>query len=143
MHIEKNFPFYWEMFPIHTGKHFPLPLDSFPLSSGKLFSSLLGTVSYSYWELFFISINFPTVKQKDVFGHEYLLGFSNQDITREYFKGETLPERFKRGKLFPDDYPRILKNIHPCPKWPTGSGKVSTPRFLGAPINFCYISFLI
>ena len=22
------------------------------------------------------------------------------------------------------------------PKWPTGSGKVSTPRFWGAPVNF-------
>ena len=24
-----------------------------------------------------------------------------------------------------------------APKWPTGSGKVSTPRFLGASVNFC------
>ena len=23
-----------------------------------------------------------------------------------------------------------------APKWPTGSGKVSTPRFLGGPVNF-------
>ena len=23
-----------------------------------------------------------------------------------------------------------------APKWPTGSGKVSTPRFWGAPVNF-------
>ena len=29
------------------------------------------------------------------------------------------------------------------PKWPTGSGKGSNPRLLGAPVNFCYISFLI
>ena len=24
-----------------------------------------------------------------------------------------------------------------APKWPTGSGKLSTPRFWGAPVNFC------
>ena len=33
---------------------------------------------------------------------------------RKSYKGETLPERVKIGKLFPDDYPRIPKNIHPC-----------------------------
>ena len=26
-------------------------------------------------------------------------------------------------------------------KWPTGSGKVSTPRFLDAPVNFPKIGF--
>ena len=30
-----------------------------------------------------------------------------------------------------------------APKWPTGSGKGSNPRLLGAPVNFCKISFLI
>ena len=30
-----------------------------------------------------------------------------------------------------------------APKWPTGSGKVSTPRFLGILSNFRLISFLI
>ena len=29
------------------------------------------------------------------------------------------------------------------PKWLTGSGEVSNPRFLGSPVNFCKISFLI
>ena len=29
------------------------------------------------------------------------------------------------------------------PTWPTGSGKGSNPRLLGALINFCKLSFLI
>ena len=29
------------------------------------------------------------------------------------------------------------------PKWPTGSGKGSMSRFLGAPVNFCRINFLM
>ena len=38
---------------------------------------------------------------------------------------------------------KIENDRQGAPKWPTGSGKVPTPRFLGAPANFCYISFLI
>ena len=28
-------------------------------------------------------------------------------------------------------------------RWPTGPGKGSTDGFLGAPVNFCFVSFLI
>ena len=39
--------------------------------------------------------------------------------------------------------PQNPKWVPGAPKWPTGSGKGCTPRFLGAPVNFRKISFLI
>ena len=33
--------------------------------------------------------------------------------------------------------PGALGHTLQNPKWLTGSGEVSTPRFVGAPINFC------
>ena len=38
---------------------------------------------------------------------------------------------------------KIQNGRQGAPKWQRGSGKVSTPRFLGVPVNFCKISFLI
>ena len=38
---------------------------------------------------------------------------------------------------------KIQNGRQGVPKWPTGSGKGSTPKLLGTPINFLYISFLI
>ena len=32
---------------------------------------------------------------------------------------------------------KIQNGHYEAPKWPTGSGKVSNHRFLGAPVNFC------
>ena len=32
---------------------------------------------------------------------------------------------------------KIQNGRQGAPKWPTGSGKWCTPRFLGAPVNFC------
>ena len=37
----------------------------------------------------------------------------------------------------------IQYGLHKAPEWLTGSGKGCIPRFLGAPVNFCKISFLI
>ena len=31
---------------------------------------------------------------------------------------------------------KIQNDRHGAPKWQRGSGKVSTPRFLGVPVNF-------
>ena len=36
---------------------------------------------------------------------------------------------------------KIQNGRQGAPKWPTGSGKGSTPRFWGAPVNFLEISF--
>ena len=106
---------YREMFPILLGN------GSFPLFSGKLFPFivvksllfLLGKPFHSHQDTF---PNFPisTVKQHKLFQQCYLGFFANQDKMRKSFKEEILPKRFKRGKLFPDDFPQILKNIHPC-----------------------------
>ena len=38
---------------------------------------------------------------------------------------------------------KIQNGPQGAPKKPTGSGKGYTPKFLGAPVNFCKISFLI
>ena len=38
---------------------------------------------------------------------------------------------------------KIQNGCQGAPKWPTGSGKGSNPRILGAPINFRKIIFLI
>jgi len=32
---------------------------------------------------------------------------------------------------------KIQNGRQGAPKWPTGSGKGSNPRLLGAPVNFC------
>ena len=43
------------------------------------------------------------------------------------------------GTRSPPATPHRLQRRTTCqwaPKWPTGSGKVSTPRFWGAPVNF-------
>ena len=43
------------------------------------------------------------------------------------------------GTRSPPATPHRLQRRTSCqwaPKWPTGSGKVSTPRFWGAPVNF-------
>ena len=43
------------------------------------------------------------------------------------------------GTRSPPATPHRLQCRTACqwaPKWPTGSGKVSTPRFWGAPVNF-------
>merc|ERR1711954_614790 len=55
------------------------------------------------------------------------------------------------NKFFDPSTPCISTNQRPrnpkwspgAPKWPTGSGKGANPRLLGAPVNFCLISFLI
>ena len=36
---------------------------------------------------------------------------------------------------------KIKNGRQGAPKWPTGSGKGSSPRFLGATVNYCLISF--
>ena len=38
---------------------------------------------------------------------------------------------------------KIQNGRNGAPKWPMGSGKVPTSRFLGGPVKFCSISFLI
>ena len=43
------------------------------------------------------------------------------------------------GTRLPPATPHRLQHRTACqwaPKWPTGSGKVSTPGFWGAPVNF-------
>ena len=44
------------------------------------------------------------------------------------------------GTRSPPATPHRLQRRTACqwaPKWPTGSGKGSNPRLLGAPVNFC------
>ena len=38
---------------------------------------------------------------------------------------------------------KIQNGRQGAPKWPTGSGKGCIPRFLGAPVNFCYKGIFI
>ena len=50
------------------------------------------------------------------------------------------------GTRSPPATPHRLQCRTACqlaPKWPKGSGKMLSPRFLGAPVNFCQISVLI
>ena len=72
----------WYYIPTLNWKHFPFTL--------RIISpNPLEKISHSYWHIF-----------------PFLLG------KHESFKGKALFKRAGKGKLFLDDYPQILKNIH-------------------------------
>merc|ERR1711953_1604053 len=63
----------------------------------------------------------------------YFIGHSDQLLQNKFF-----------DSIIPSMRTSKIQNGHQgASKWPTGSGKVSNPRLLGAPVNFCQISFLI
>ena len=69
--------------------------------------------------------------------HLDLIGGTLKQNTSQVAKG-ALTHRLQRHTTC-----KIQNGHQGVPKWPTGSGKVPTPRFLGVLSNFCWRSFLI
>ena len=130
--IFSNYPDYscWEICDPSEAWHF-WKVFKFPLWKEKVYYNGTGQEDSSLY-----SINFKTIFRKDNLGEWGVLYSA-------LCKGWCVLIKYQPsgagGTRSPPATPHRLQRRTACqwvPKWPTGSGKVSTPRFWGAPVNF-------
>ena len=95
--------------------------------------SLLGPLKY-LWLNSNIGKPYKVLKQPYFYGGPFRPPIPKHWSDSPYLKGLN---KFFDSIILSMRTSKIQNGRQGAPKWPTGSGKGSTPKFLGAPVNFC------